>query len=349
MKLFGVWVAALGVLCEVACAGGGSALPGPVGGNQQTNQFIATPTPTPAPSVKPSLGPSPTPTPSSSAAAVPMIAGCQVFPANNPWNADISTYPVDPNSANYLAHMNASTKNLHPDFGSNATYGIPYITVPGTQPRVPMSFTYASESDPGPYPFPSNAPIEGGSAATGDRHVIVIDRDNCVLYETFSSYYVGPGWNAGSGAIFHFNSNALRPDYWTSADAAGLPIFAGLVRYYEVQQGVINHALRFTVANTQKGFIHPATHYASSSTDPNDPPMGLRVRLKASYDISHFTGESHVVLVALKKYGMFIADNGSDWFITGETNTSWNDTDLNQLKTVPASAFEVVKTGPIIH
>jgi len=163
MKFFGVWAVALSILVEVACAGGGSALPGPFGGNQPTTQLTATATPTPAPSIKPSPVPSPTPTPSTSAPAVPMIASCQVFPANNPWNTDISAYPVDPNSANYLAHMNASTKHLHPDFGSNATYGIPYITVPGTQPRVPISFTYASESDPGPYPFPSNAPIEGGS------------------------------------------------------------------------------------------------------------------------------------------------------------------------------------------
>ncbi|HEV2037199.1 MAG TPA: hypothetical protein VGQ96_01220, partial [Candidatus Eremiobacteraceae bacterium] len=264
-------------------------------------------------------------------------------------NTDISGYPVNPNSANYLAHMNAATKHLHPDFGSNPTYGIPYITVPETQARVPMHFTYASESDPGPYPFPSNAPVEGGPSSSGDRHVLVIDKDNCVLYETFSSYYVGPGWNAGSGAIFHFNSNALRPDHWTSADAAGLPIFPGLVRLYEVQQGAMNHALRFTVHKTQQGFIHPATHWASSTNDPNDPPMGLRVRLKASYDISHFSGESHVVLVALKKYGLIVADNGSDWFITGEANTSWVDTDLNQLKSVPASAFEVVQSGPIIH
>ena len=216
--------------------------------------------------------------------------------------------------------------------------------------KVPINFTqYGDQSDPGPYPFPSNAPVEGGSGSTGDRHVLVIDRDNCVLYETYYSFYVGPGWNAGSGAIFHFNSDALRPDGWTSADAAGLPIFAGLVRYYEVQQGAIDHALRFTVHQTQQGFIHPATHWASSSTNANLPPMGLRVRLKASYDISHFTGESKVVLVALKKYGMIVADNGSDWFITGETNTNWNDNDLDQLKTVPGSAFEVVKTGPIIH
>jgi hypothetical protein len=271
-------------------------------------------------------------------ASAPKVGACQVFPSNNPWNTDISQAPVDPNSANYLAHMNAPTKHLHPDFGSDPTYGIPYITVPGSQRRVPMSFTNASESDPGPYPFPPNAPIEGGNNSTGDRHVIVIDIGHCVLYETFSSYYVNPGWQAYSGA-----------DYWTSADAAGLPIFAGLTRYYEVQAGAINHALRFTVARTQRAFVHPATHYASSSVDRNDPPMGLRVRLKASYDLSPFSGESLVVLKALKKYGMFVADNGADWFISGETNTKWNDGDLDQLKTVPASAFEVVKLGPIIH
>ena len=278
-----------------------------------------------------------------------MIASCQVFPTNNPWNQDISGLPVDANSTNYLSHMNAGTTNLHPDFGSNPTYGIPFILVSGTQAKVAMSFTVPTESDPGPYPYPPSAPIEGGSGSTGDRHVLVIDQDNCVLYETGQSYYTNPGWQAYSGAVFHFNSNALRPDYWTSADAAGLPIFPGLARRDETNAGVINHALRFTVHQTQRGFIHPATHFASSSTDANDPPMGLRVRLKASYDISGFTGASKVILVALKKYGMFVADNGSDWFITGATDTGWDDTDLNQLKSVPASQFEVVQTGTIIH
>jgi hypothetical protein len=334
------WQAAGGLVVSLlfaaACSSGMSAAPGPGG------PLGVMPTPA-APA-------SPTPTPVSTPAVEPMIDNCQVFPSDNPWNADISNYPVDPNSANYLASMNAATTNLHPDFGSNPTYGIPYITVPGSQPKVPITFTlYGDQSDPGPYPIPSNAPIEGGANSTGDRHVIVIDRDNCILYEMYDSYYVGSGWDAGSGAIFHFNSDALRPDGWTSADAAGLPIFAGLVRYYEVQQGAINHALRFTVHQTQEGYIHPATHWASNSTNPNLPPMGLRVRLKAGYDISHFTGESKVVLVALKKYGMFVADNGSDWYISGETNTNWNDNDLDQLKTVPASAFEVVKTGTILH
>jgi hypothetical protein len=329
-------IALLAVLACVACASGMSAAPQAAG----PGGIFPTPASTPTP----------TPMPTGTAPAEPMIDGCQVFPTNNPWNTDISNYPVDPNSANYLASMDASTAFLHPDFGSNPTYGIPYTTVPATQPEVPITFTrHGDESDPGPYPIPSNAPVEGGSNATGDRHVIVVDRGNCIDYEMYDAYYVGPGWDAGSGAIFHFNSNKLRPDGWTSADAAGFPIFAGLVRYYEVQQGVINHALRFTVHQTQEGYIHPATHWASTSTNPNLPPMGLRVRLKASYDISRFTGESKVILVALKKFGMFVADNGSDWYITGEMNPNWNDNDLDQLKTVPASAFEVVETGPILH
>jgi len=229
---------------------------------------------------------------------VPVIGGCRIFPRKDPWNTDISNSPVDPHSADYLANMNPSA-HLHPDFGSNPTYGIPYVVVPGSQPFVPMSFQYANESDPGPYPFPPNAPVESGS----DRHVLVIDSGNCHLYETFASQYVGPGWHAGSGAIFDFGSDGLRPDGWTSADAAGLPIFAGLVRYYEVQAGAIDHALRFTVHATQDAFVHPATHQAGSS-DAALPPMGLRVRLKANYDISHFTGDAKVILTALKRYGM---------------------------------------------
>ena len=258
--------------------------------------------------------------------------------------------PVDANSAAYLASMNASTTFLHPDFGSNPAYGIPYTSVGAGQPPVPMTFDYASESDPGPYPIPSNAPIEGGPGATGDRHVLVVDSSTCKLYELYAAQYVGPGWHAGSGAVFDLNSNALRPDYWTSADAAGLPILPGLVRYDEAaQNGEIDHALRFTVRRTQRAFIHPATHYASSSSDPTLPPMGLRVRLKASFDVSTFTGASRAVLTALKRYGMLVADNGSDWFISGATDGRWNDTDLNQLKRVPASAFEVVQTGTIVR
>jgi hypothetical protein len=181
----------------------------------------------------------------------------------------------------------------------------------------------------------------------GDGHVLVLDRDACRLYETYDSHYQGPGWHCGSGAIFDLRSNGLRPDGWTSADAAGLPILPGLVRRDEVFGGEIRHALRFTVRRTQRAYVHPATHFASDTSNPDLPPMGLRVRLKASYDVSGFRGASRVILTALKKYGMFLADNGSDWFITGETNTAWDDDDLNQLKTVPASAFEVVQLGPL--
>jgi hypothetical protein len=280
---------------------------------------------------------------------LPRIAGCRVFPADNPWNRDISNDPLDPNSSNYIAHMNGNTKFLHPDFGSDPTYGIPYIVVSGTQPKVPITFEYADESDMGPYPIPPDAPIEGGAASTGDRHVLVIDKDSCLLYEMYNSNYVGPGWHSGSGAIFNLNSNLLRPDYWTSADAAGLPILPGLVRYDEIVAGQINHAIRFTVQSTQKGFIHPATHYASSNTDPNAPPMGLRVRMKTNYDISRFTGAAKTIVIAMKKYGMILADNGSDWYFTGASDTRWNDADLNQLKTIPGNAFEAVASGSIIR
>jgi hypothetical protein len=269
--------------------------------------------------------------------------GCAVFPADNEWNRDVSADPVDPRSDAYIASIGAS-RFLHPDFGSPAEYGIPWTSVPGGQPRVAMSFDYDDESDPGPYPFPPDAPIEAG----GDRHVLVLDRDACKLYETFDSHFQGSGWHCGSGAVFDLRSNALRPDGWTSADAAGLPILPGLVRRDEVRSGEIRHALRFTVQRSQRAYVHPATHFASSSTDPDRPPMGLRVRLKASYDLSRFRGDARVILAALKRYGMFVADNGGDWFISGETNRLWDDADLDQLKTVPGSAFEVVRAPTAI-
>jgi hypothetical protein len=206
-----------------------------------------------------------------------------------------------------------------------------------------MTFDYADESDPGPYPIPPDAPIEAG----GDRHVLVLDHDACRLYETFDSRYVGPGWRCGSGAVFDLHSNALRPAGWTSADAAGLPILPGLVRRDEVKQGAIRHALRFTTRRTQRAYVAPARHFASDSTDPDLPPMGLRVRLKASFDVSRYRGDARVILLALQRYGMLLADNGSDWFVTGETNTAWDDDDLEQLKTVPGSAFEAVQAGPL--
>jgi hypothetical protein len=269
------------------------------------------------------------------------IGNCTVFPTDNAWNLDVSNAAVDPNSDKYMAHMNAGTKKLHPDFGSDPSYGIPYIVVPGSQPKVPITFQYADESDPGPYPIPDNVPIE-----QGDAHALVIDKDNCLLYETYNTAKAGSGWSADSGALFDLKSNKLRPDNWTSADAAGLPIFAGLARVDEVKTGEIRHALRFTANSTQNGYVHPATHAAgSASTDA--PPMGLRVRLKASYDISAAKGQSKVILTALKKYGMFLADNGSDWYISGATDPTWDDDDLNQIKATPASAFEVVQLGTI--
>lgn len=272
---------------------------------------------------------------------------CTLFPPDNPWNRDVSQDPVHPNSQNYIDHILQDGNGfLHADFGSNPDYGIPYTIVTSSQAKVPIEF-YESpdESDPGPYPIPPDAPTESGS----DAHVLVLEEDNCLLYELYAAEYVGPGWRAASGAIFDLNSNALRPDGWTSADAAGLPILPGLVRYDEaVTQGEIRHAVRFTVDNTQRGFIHPATHYASSDTDPNAPPMGLRLRLKQSFDLSPYTGTARVLLEALKKYGMILADNGSDWYITGARDPRWDDEDLDQLKTVPGSAFEVVETGAVI-
>jgi len=275
----------------------------------------------------------------------PMLGGCPIFPADNAWNRDVSADPLDPDSNAIIANINANgAKVVHPDFGETLEYGIPYVVVPQNQAGVPMMFDYAGESDPGPYPIPANAPIEGGSGASGDRHVLVVQQGTCLLYETWSSTYVGPGWKCGSGAKFDLRSNAIRHECWTSADAAGLPVLAGLVRYEEaVTAGVIAHALRFTVSQTRAAYMHPATHYASSHTDAPYPPMGMRVRMKASYDASRFTGASLVIATALKKYGMILADNGSNWYISGTSNASFDDDNLNQLKSLPGDAFEVVK------
>jgi hypothetical protein len=282
------------------------------------------------------------------------LHGKRVFPGDNPWNEDISALAVDPNSANLIASIGLNT-GLHPDFGTvwaGAPNGIPYTVVSGTQPKVSINFTaYGSESDPGPYPVPPDAPIEGGPNGTGDRHVIVIDRDNWKLYELYSAYPVSgnTSWRAAGGAVFDLNSNALRPAGWTSADAAGLPIFPGLVRYDEVfEQGVITHALRFTAQSTRRGYVYPARHFASSNINPNLPPMGMRVRLKASFNISGFSPAMQVILKALKKYGMMLADNGSNWYISGAPDPRWNDDELNTLKAIKGSDFEVVQMGTVI-
>ncbi|HTM68848.1 MAG TPA: hypothetical protein VL426_06150 [Candidatus Binatia bacterium] len=274
-----------------------------------------------------------------------MVGSCGIFPADDPWNADVSAYPLNPNSAAYVASIGAGG-HLHPDYGSDPTYGIPITVVDASQQKVPITFdAYGDESDPGPYPVPADARVESGS----DGHVLVLEKDGCKLYEMFDARKdaAGSGWTAASGAVFDLRSNALRPEGWTSADAAGLPIYPGLVKYDEVASGVIRHAIRFTASRTQNGYIHPATHEAGSN-DASLPPMGLRMRLKASYDISGYTGGAKVILTAMKKYGMILADNGSNWYFTGETDTRWDDDDMNQMKNVPGSAFEAVDTGPII-
>lgn len=279
------------------------------------------------------------------------LKGNRPFPMDNPWNTPIDKDPVDPNSS-VLINSIGLTTGMHPDFGANwdgGPFGIPYIVVDGKTPKVPVSFDYADESDPGPYPIPPNAPIEGGPNSTGDRHVLVIDRDNWKLYELYSAYPSGNGWSAGSGAVFDLNTNDVRPAGWTSADAAGLPIFPGLVRYDEVvEQKEIRHAIRFTVVKTRKAYVYPARHFASSYTGSDRPPMGMRVRLKSSYDISKFSPNIQVILKCLKTYGMILADNGSNWYISGAPDSRWNDDELSALKQVQGKDFEVVKMGTLI-
>ena len=281
-------------------------------------------------------------------APAPHQYGCPILPPANALNRDISRAPVDPRSADYVASIGLSA-HLHADFGSNPAYGIPYAVVGPHQPKVAISFTeFGAESDPGPYPVPPGAPVEG-AGAEGDRHVLVLQRGSCRLYELYNARRAGAGWDAGSGAVFNLRSSRLRPEGWTSADAAGLPIFPLLARHAEVSAGRIDHALRVTVPRTQRGYIHPAIHLASSSGDPRLPPMGLRLRLKASFSLARYHGQALVVLRALKRFGLVVADNGSPWFITGAPDRRWNDEDLDQLKSVPGSAFEAVYSGPIRH
>jgi hypothetical protein len=274
------------------------------------------------------------------------------LPSDNAWNQDISSAPVDPNSDNYINFIGASTP-LHPDFGAGLyagqTIGIPYIVVSGS-PFVTINYTaYGDESDPGPMPVPANAPIEGyPKPGNGDRHVLVLDRDDCWLYELYSSYPQKNGsWNAGSGAVWDLLNDEQRPYTWTSADAAGLPVFPGLARYDEVASGAINHALRFTLESSQAAFTPPATHWAANSTNAYAAVMGMRLRLKSSFDISGFPPQSQVILAALQKYGMIMADNGSSIYISGDPDNRWNNNDLASLKTVPASAFEVIQINPL--
>jgi hypothetical protein len=287
---------------------------------------------------------SPPPTPVTYAGS-PTIGGCPVFPNDNPWNTDISGFPVDPTSDAYVGSFGSVT--LWPDFGSGAygDFGMPYGTVPLDQPLVPIAYR-AAGSDPGPYPIPPDALVEPGV----DHHVLILRRGDCKLFELYdANKQPDNGWSVYSAATFDLRSNALRPDGYTSADAAGLPILPGLARLDEVQTGAIGHALRVTIPRTQNAYIHPATHAASSSTDPALPPMGLRLRLKSTYDISALYGQARVIARALQVYGALVADNtgGSKVFISGAPDPGWDDRDLNQLKRIPASALEAVVTGPI--
>ncbi|MBC8144222.1 MAG: hypothetical protein H7X80_01485 [bacterium] len=276
---------------------------------------------------------------------------CDVFPADNPWNVDVSQFPVHPQSTMFVESIDlgSTSKRVHPDFGTNPEYGIPYVYVSAAQARVQITYdAYGNESDRGPFPIPPDAPVEGGNGATGDRHVLAIDTTACMLYELFAARKdaSGDGWTAESGAVFDLKTTAYRQDGWTSADAAGLPIFPGLVRYDEVAEGAINHAVRFTSRYSQRGWIHPARHHAGRA-DTTYPPMGLRMRLRNDYDISAITGQARIIVQALKKYGMILADNGTSWFISGTSDPRWDPDDLNQLKRIPGTAFEAVFTGPI--
>jgi len=282
----------------------------------------------------------------------PHIGSCSVFPGDNPWNRDISSLPVRADSDAFIDSIGRAD-HVHPDFGTEwegAPIGIPFVTVGKSQRKVAIEFTaYGDESDPGPYPVPSDAPVEGGADGDGDRHVLVVDTDACVLYELYRAFpETGGAWSADSGAVFQLASNDEHPLEWTSADAAGLPIFPGLVRYEEVvTEGALRHAVRFTVSRSRKAIVAPARHYASSSNDASLPPMGLRLRMKQSYDCSSFSSEARVVCEGLKHYGLIVADNGSDWYLSGAPDPRWDDDAVGDLKRITGDAFEVVDSGPI--
>ncbi|HEX3041138.1 MAG TPA: hypothetical protein VHP56_03505 [Solirubrobacterales bacterium] len=298
----------------------------------------------------------------------PDLGSCQVFPdppaslsprapslgTEAAWNQDISKAPRDPRSSAYVAYIDAhGGESLHPDFGSPRPYGFPYSVVGPGQRMLPVHYTaYGDESDPGPFPVPGKAPVEGGNRSDGDRHVLVVDRAGCRLYELYRAFFVAeprPHWNADSGTTWDLRSAARRPEGWTSADAAGLPIFPGLVRYDEAASGRVEHAIRVTVESTRNAWVHPASHCAGDSSDPSAPPMGLRLRLKAGYGLGRFSGPARAIAVAMKRYGLIVADNGSNWFFSGTSDCRWDDENLNQLKGIPGSAFEAVKSAAPVH
>ena len=306
----------------------------------------AVPTAVPTPPSTPKPRATPRPTPASTPAPVPPLSACAVFPSSNVWNRRVDGLPVAADSAAMIAAIGLDA-SLHPDFSATG-YGIPYNVVGSTTPLSKVAFQYADESDPGPYPIPSSPKIEGGS----DRHLLMVDTSSCSLFELYAAARGTSGWTAGSGAIWDLSSNALRPKGWTSADAAGLPIFPGLVRYPEVAAGAILHAIRFTAPSTCNGYVYPARHEAGSgscSGSGAEPPMGLRVRLKASVDISGFGPQAQVILRALQRYGMLLADNGSPWYITGAPDSHWNDDELHHLGSLTGADFEVVDTSGFVN
>ena len=279
------------------------------------------------------------------------IGTCPMFPADNYWHADVSALPLDPSSAAWAASIGTSS-HVHADFGSGTwdggPIGIPFTTVGAGQPRVPVSFDYADESDPGPYPLPSDAPIEGGPTSTGDRHVLVVDNSDCHLYEMYAAYPSTTSWTAGSGAVYDLTSDAMRPSGWTSADAAGLPMLPGLVRYDEVAAGHIDHAIRFTAPLTQSAFIWPARHQAGSTSDASAPPMGAWFRLRSDYDTSRFTGAARIIADAMKQHGIILADNGSSWYLSGAPDPRWDNDQLHQLDVITGADFQAVASGLLV-
>jgi hypothetical protein len=283
---------------------------------------------------------------------LPGAPRCPLFPANNPWHMRVDKLPVAANSEAMIRSIGADA-SVEPHFGSGlsqkdrAPIGFPYAVVSAKQKKVRVSFQYPRGSDKGPYPIPPNVPIQGGRNSTGDRHAIIVDRDRCTLYELWALYPTQRGWRAGSGALWHLRSNRLRPNGLTSADAAGLPILPALVRYDEVAHGVIRHALRFTAPRTRAAHVYPARHDASDSTDPNLPPMGLRLRLRGDLDVSRYPPQARIILTALKRYGMLLADNGLPWYLSGVPNKRWNNRDLATLSSVKGSDFEVVNTSSL--
>jgi hypothetical protein len=305
---------------------------------------------------------------SSALGPYPDLGACSVFPTppaglpadapslpnESAWNQDISRAPLAPNSSAVIAYIDShGGDHLHPDFGSPRTYGFPYSVVGTGQRQLPIHYTaYGDESDPGPFPIPSRAPVEGGNRSDGDRHVLVVDRSSCTLFELYRAFFKRGGgghWNADSGARWDLRSTALRPDSWTSADAAGLPIFPGLIRYDEIAAGRLDHAIRVTFDSTRNAWIHPASHCAGDTSDPSAPAMGTRLRLKPSYGLAGFSGGARMIAEALKRYGLIVADNGSNWYFGGSSDRRWNDGNLDQLKRIPGGAFQVVKSAAAVH